>query len=86
MSGSVAAAKSYYTKGLGQDDYYAGQELPGVWHGKVAERLGLSGEVEKEDFHALCDNIRPDTGEKLNPRSNKERRVGYDMVFSAPKF
>ena len=85
MSGSVAAAKSYYGKGLGQGDYYTGAELPGLWRGKAAAMLGLGGEITERQFHVLCDNLRPDTGGKLNLRVNRDRRVGYDMVFSAPK-
>ncbi len=47
--------------------------------------LGLEGEVEQEAFDALCDNRRPKTGAKLNPREDADRKVGYDMTFSAPK-
>lgn len=85
MSGSVGAAKNYYSAGLGVGDYYTGEELAGVWHGKAAEMLGLSGEVREREFHALCDNLRPDNGNQLTPRMATNRRVGYDMVFSAPK-
>ncbi len=86
QSKSVAAAKSYFTEGLERGDYYlAGHELPGIWQGKVAGMLGLSGEVQAEPFHQLCDNVRPDTGSKLNPRADKDRKVGYDFTFSAPK-
>ena len=47
--------------------------------------LGLSGEVQGGQFLALCENRRPDSGEKLNPRQDANRKVGYDMTFSAPK-
>ena len=81
----MAAAKSYYAEGLERGDYYAGQELPGIWHGKAAAMLGLSGEIDRDHFHLLCENIRPDTFGKLNPREDKDRKVGYDFTFSAPK-
>ena len=85
MSGSAGAARDYYSHGLSRGDYYISDEMPGVWCGKAAEMLGLCGEVGREDFRKLCDNIRPCDGGKLNPRFNTKRRVGYDMVFSAPK-
>ena len=77
------AAKAYYTKG----DYYATdrQELPGWWGGEAAERLGLRGLVEKRAFDRLCDNLHPDTGEKLTARMRADRTPGYDISFSACK-
>lgn len=75
-------AKSYYSSA----DYYAeGQELVGVWKGKGAARLGLSGNVGREAWDALCDNRHPATGEALTARTKRERRVGYDFNFHVPK-
>lgn len=85
QSSSVAAAKSYYASGLESEGYYSKEGDAGRWFGKAAERLGLSGEVAKKDFDRLCENIRPDTGARLNPRKDKDRKVGYDFTFSAPK-
>ena len=49
-SASAAQAKQYYTQALGRADYYAqGGEGPGVWFGKGAERLGLSGDCSASD-------------------------------------
>jgi conjugative relaxase-like TrwC/TraI family protein len=81
---SVEAAKSYYAIGLNEGDYYS-QEGQGFWRGKAAGMLGLHGMVERDQFDALCENRRPDSGEKLNPREDLDRKVGYDMTFSAPK-
>ncbi|WP_337173561.1 MobF family relaxase [Paludisphaera sp.] len=79
---TASGAKSYYAA----SDYYAeGQETVGVWGGRLAEELGLSGAVDKASFDRLCDNLHPATGKSLTPRTNSERRVGYDFVFSAPK-
>lgn len=83
---SEAAAKSYYTSGLSREDYYSqGQESPGRWHGLGAARLGLMGRVEREEFAALCENRRPDSGERLTIRQKENRRIGYDFNFHAPK-
>ncbi len=79
---SAGGAKSYYSK----SDYLSeGQELTGIWGGKAAERLGLSGEVEKFHFDALCDNQHPQTGDRLTARNKSDRTVGYDFNFHVPK-
>ncbi len=79
---SATDAKRYYAS----SDYYTeGQELVGRWGGKLAGELGLAGTVGKDHFDRLCDNLHPRTGQPLTPRTNQERRVGYDFVFSGPK-
>jgi len=79
-------AKSYYTEGLSREDYYSkGQEIPGQWRGIGADRLGLSGPVDKKAFHLLCENRDPSHGNQLTPRMSEKRRVGYDINFNAPK-
>ena len=82
LNASAARAKSYYS----QADYYTeGQELTGLWRGKGAERLGLTGTIDRDDWDLLCDNRRPDTGQSLTVRRKSERRVGYDFNFHVPK-
>ncbi len=87
-------AKSYYTQALACEDgvsregYYSeGQESVGVWGGRGAARLGLSGVVEQRQFDDLCDNKNPNSpsGEHLTPRTKTARRVGYDINFHCPK-
>lgn len=55
------------------------------WHGKAADRLGLSGVIQRSDWDSLCDNRHPETQRALTPRQKAERRVGYDFNFHAPK-
>jgi conjugative relaxase-like TrwC/TraI family protein len=79
---SASDAKRYYATA----DYYSeGQELVGLWGGKGASRLGLSGTVDQLSFERLCDNLDPRTGEPLTVRTRTDRRVGYDFTFSVPK-
>ncbi|MBC7855284.1 MAG: relaxase domain-containing protein [Pirellulaceae bacterium] len=82
QNSSAAGASSYYSTA----DYYTeGQELAGQWRGEGARLLGLSGEVGKAAWDALCDNRHPLTGQQLTPRQRDERRVGYDFNFHVPK-
>lgn len=83
---NASATARYFDEGLATSDYYAkdAEQVIGRWGGLAAEKLGLEGEVTKEDFTALCDNKKPD-GSKLNPREKENRKVGYDFTFSAPK-
>lgn len=79
---SSADVKKYFEVA----DYYSeGQETVGLWGGQLAAKLGLTGPVTEDAFHRLCDNLHPATGKPLTPRTNEERRVGYDFVFSGPK-
>ncbi len=79
---SAAGAKSYYT----QSDYLSeGQELVGKWGGKASKLLGLAGEVDKQSFDRLCDNLDPRSGNRLTLRTDGDRTVGYDFNFHVPK-
>jgi len=85
---NLADARKYFDEHLAQNDYYAAGEIrPGQWIGVGTERLRLKDNVTREQFHALCENLNPETGERLTQRSQKEgqRRVFYDFTCSAPK-
>src|SRR6266446_9504397 len=87
-SKSAAQAKQYYTEGLAREGYYlkeTGQEMIGTWHGQAGAMMGLQGRVTQREFFALADNLHPDTGLPLTPKTRDNRRVGMDMTFSAPK-
>ncbi len=69
-SESATRAKSYFGEQLSRDEYLSeGQEVVGRWGGKLAEKLGLVGFVEKAAFDALCDGINPLTGGSLTART-----------------
>lgn len=85
-STSAGDAKAYYTTGFSREDYYSqDQEIVGKWGGKGAASLGLGGQVGREAFTALCDNLHPTTLEQLTPRTKANRTVGYDLNFHVPK-
>ena len=72
---------------LSIDEYYAGVgESPGVWSGKWAEALGLSGVVEAEQLRALVEGRDAVTGEELLAGSRERTVRAFDMTFSAPLF
>jgi conjugative relaxase-like TrwC/TraI family protein len=80
---SSAQAASYYEA----DDYYSeGGLAPSAWRGEAADALGLSGDVDRDQFKALLDGFLP-TGDVLGTVRNGERehRPGWDLTFSAPK-
>ena len=79
------SAVKYFEKALVQGDYYT-EEVTGIWSGKLAEKLGIKGEITKEQFESLINNKHPVTGEKLTQRTvKKNRRCGYDFCFNSPK-
>lgn len=86
QSSSAGHAKAYFSEALVQADYYInGQELQGKFEGKLSERLAQTGKATKEGFFALAENINPQTGAPLTPRTKEDRTVGYDINFHCPK-
>jgi len=86
QSSSGSRAKSYFSDALQQSDYYIdGQELKGRFLGRLGERIGLIGMVDREMFFALCENIDPITGKPLTAKTLAGRTVGYDINFHCPK-
>ena len=83
-----------------RDNYYtAGDRIRGEWHGRLAAKWGLIGEVREEHFRRLTDGQHPITGNQLvrhqtartytNERgeagTTMAHRAGWDATFSAPK-
>lgn len=92
MNKSAVGAKKYYCEQYYKEGqsaplgYYSeGDQIIGQWGGLAAEKLGLAGEITKQDFAGLCDNRNPLTGKTLTGRNDKDRTVGYDFTFNASK-
>ena len=67
-------ASTYYEHSA---DYYTGhQSHYDKWHGKLAKRLKLTGELSKGAFETFCKNIAEE---------ERRKRIGFDATFSAPK-
>ena len=86
----VTATLTYFDEHLAHGEYYLrGEEIESYaqWLGSGAERLGLEGTVERDQFEALANNLHPETGEQLTERMNKSenRRTFWDLAISPPK-
>src|SRR3546814_13819936 len=78
---SSEQAASYYEA----DDYYSeGGLSPSEWQGAGAEALGLSGEVDRDQFRDLLDGKV--AGKQLGTvrDGQLEHRPGWDVNLSAP--
>src|SRR5580658_2288194 len=94
---AMSDGKGYSSRHLENNDYYSeGERVAGEWNGRGAELLGLSGEVNTDDFEALQQGLNPGTGEFLRVRHSADRtaadgsklaqgRALYDFTISAPK-
>ncbi|MCI0534346.1 MAG: relaxase domain-containing protein [Verrucomicrobiales bacterium] len=87
---SLSRAEDYFDEHLSVNDYYTKEALrPSQWIGQGVEQLGLQqGQVvTRGAFRALCENVRPQTGQRLTQRQNGQgnRRIFYDFVCSPPK-
>jgi conjugative relaxase-like TrwC/TraI family protein len=87
---SAVASASYYAQYLTA----APGEVPGVWSGRQAVGLGLSGRVDVDALELLLSGRDPVTGTRLGrellDRFTADGRVvravsGFDATFSAPK-
>ena len=85
-SSSPGQAKAYFSDALCKSDYYINdQELQGVFCGKLAERLNITGAASKETFFRLCENKHPDEEKTLTPKTRDDRITGWDINFHCPK-
>ena len=99
---SAGQARRYHEEEFqnARENYYSESAvIRGMWHGQLADRWGLIGEVREEYFERLAEGQHPVTGEQLvrhqtaretkNARgetvTTMEHRAGWDATFSAPK-
>src|SRR5260370_7380172 len=65
---SAGQARAYHQEEFSnaQENYYSeGERIRGEWHGKLAEKWGLRGGVQEEQFRRLSDAQHPISGEQL---------------------
>lgn len=86
LSIAPIAPAAYYREGQRQDYYLGKGELPGVWFGRGAERLGLTGTVRGADFGKLREGFGPDGTKLVRNAGHKHHFPGHDAVLSAPKW
>ena len=83
---SVSHAVNYFEKHMASDDYLTEEgQAKMVWIGRDAKRLGLSGQVQKDDFRKLCEGRHPVTDERLGVLDRQVKRICYFAQISPPK-
>ncbi len=77
---SASQAQAYHRDEFqnARENYYTeGDKIRGEWHGRLAAKWGLRGEVNEEHFARLAEGQHPETGEQLvrhqTPREYVER-------------
>ena len=60
---------------------------PGRWWGEGSAKLGLTGQVEPEQFKNTLEGFSPDGSKRLVQERNGKvsNRAGFDLTFSVPK-
>src|SRR5436309_3840115 len=85
----IKDGSTYLSSHLTANDYYCENEhVTGIWVGKGAARLGLSGDsIGKDDaaFEALRRNLLPDGSGRLTPRRAENGIRFFDFQCSAQK-
>lgn len=81
--GASARLAANYYENKSSDYYLKGSEKSGEWLGDGAKRLDLIGEVERDDFQLALAGFTP--GNKVQNAGDKNRQMGWDTTFSAPK-
>ena len=79
----IVEGRDYLDEHLRLNDYYCDEQTQGKWLGKLAEELGLVGEVRDADFEALRLNQTPNGEGKLTV--GNRTRVATDFTINAPK-
>jgi conjugative relaxase-like TrwC/TraI family protein len=99
---SSGQAQTYHAKEFtsAEQNYWKQDDtILGEWHGRLAEKFGLAGAVDANEFALLTEGQHPHTGEQLvrhrvvqeyeaadgKTIAPVEHRAGWDATFSAPK-
>src|SRR5271156_6997158 len=99
---SSGQAQTYHAKeftSAEQNYWKQGDTILGEWHGRLAEKFGLAGAVDANEFARLTEGQHPHTAEQLvrhrvvqeyegadgKTVAPVEHRAGWDATFSAPK-
>lgn len=77
---AAGATAQYYTMPDLED-----MHTPAQWRGKLAEQLGLKGDVDPVKLTMALSNFDPNTGLKLTMRNKSNRRAGQGIEFDAHK-
>jgi len=80
----AAATLAVASAGEQLAEYYS-KSVTSFWHGDGAQRLGLSGQVEKEDLAAVYEGVDPSSGERLGRKFGEASVRGFDATFAVPK-
>jgi len=84
-AGEAEGAAAYF-ENLAREDYYEkGGEPPGQWMGRLADIMGLAGDVREGQLRAMFQGSHPETGEALAKNAGSDHKAGWDLSFSAPK-
>jgi hypothetical protein len=71
---AMSDGQGYSARHLEHSDYYAeGERVIGQWQGRGAELLGLSGDVNSQQFEAVRLGLDPHTAEFLRQRQSADR-------------
>ena len=99
---SALQAQTYHAKEFtsAEQNYWKQDDgALGEWHGKLADKFGLTGGVDEQQFARLADGKHPINGQELvrhrivqeyentdgRTVAPAEHRAGWDATFSAPK-
>jgi site-specific recombinase XerD len=81
---SAGQAQAYHKEEFAnaKENYYTeGERVRGEWQGQLAERWGLQGEVQEQQFARLSEGQHPTTGEQL-VRHQTAREYEIELLYS----
>ncbi len=90
---SAGAAIQYFEEALEESKALPLDELHrylaagsmGMWRGRAAAELGLTGAVQREQLLRVLDGEHPLTGQPLGTKHAMSKNVAFDVTYSVPK-